>query len=149
MIASSWAALAGCSRYRDPSIALGSATLADKTDEAVALRLVLDLHNPNNDPLKLSQFEYDVTINGVKAYTGIRSAQATLASSSQRQLQIPAVIRYDTMGWTPGTMPPSIRFAVEGQLQYITPGEIAQILFDTGVRRPKAHFTGSGEVDLK
>jgi len=140
----------GCSPYRDPAIAINSAKLADKSDEALALQFTLDLNNPNSDPLKLSQFEYDVSINGVKAYSGLRSAQATLASSTQRQLQIPAIIRYDTMGWTPGSsLPPSVRFDVVGRLQYLTPGDIAQVLFDTGVRRPKAHFSGSGEVDLK
>jgi hypothetical protein len=40
------------------------------------------------------------------------------------------------------------RFEIEGKLSYTTPGSIAQVLFDTGVRRPSVHFRQEGEVDL-
>jgi hypothetical protein len=143
--------LGGCSNYRDPSIALGGSKVADVSDEALALKFSLDLKNPNNEPLKLLQFKYDVNIDGKRVYSGMRSAEATLASSSARQLEIPAVVRFADLGWNPGnpqSMPPHAQYSVSGTLEYITPGDIAQLLLDTGVRKPSVSFSGAGEVAL-
>lgn len=140
--------LAGCSGYRDPSIVLSDARVLESTDEALTLRFTMDLTNPNDDPLKLVQFEYDLMVDGVKVYSGMRAAEATLASNSERQMHIPAVVLLDDLGWTPTALPPAAGYSIRGSVEYVTPGEIAQILFDTGVRTPQANFRGAGEVAL-
>jgi hypothetical protein len=139
----------GCSQYRDPSIVLSGSKLADASDEALALKFTLDLSNPNTEPLKLIAFHYDVTVDGKRVYSGQRAAEATLASISGRQIDIPAVVRFRDMGWNPQSMPQTAQYSVTGELEYVTPGEIAQVLFDTGVRTPSKSFTGAGEVVLK
>ena len=86
---------------------------------------------------------------GKKVYSGIRAAQVTIAADGQRQLTIPAVLRFDRLGWSPQQLPPSASFVLSGKLEYATPGEIEQILFETGVHRPKAGFSETGELRLK
>jgi LEA14-like dessication related protein len=140
--------LGGCSGYQDPSIQPAGAAMVEKTDEALTLRLAVDLDNPNNEPLKLLEFEYDVQVNGVRVHKGVRAAETTLAANGHKQVQIPAVVRYDTMQWTREGVPASAKYAVRGELRYITPGEIAQVFFDTGVRKPSASFAWTGEVPL-
>ena len=140
--------LGGCSGYRDPSIALSESKLADVSDEAVALKFTLDLHNPNTEPLKLLQFKYDVDIDGKRVYSGTRAAEATLASASARRIDIPAIVRLGDVGWNRQALPAHVQYSVSGRLEYVTPGDIAQMLLDTGVRKPKVSFFGAGEVAL-
>jgi hypothetical protein len=136
----------GCSSYRDPAIVVSETRLIETTDEAAAVGFALDLRNPNDEPLKLLQFEYDLLVNGVSAYSGIRSAQATLAANGARRLEVPAVIRFDDVD--AAAPPATLHYRLRGTLQYVTPGEIAQVLFDTGVRKPRAGFTAEGDLAL-
>jgi len=41
-----------------------------------------------------------------------------------------------------------VRFEIAGHLAYTTPGQIAEILFDAGLRRPSVAFRDAGEIDL-
>jgi LEA14-like dessication related protein len=138
----------GCSIYRDPALNVGQPAVHETTEQALTLRFPIDLQNPNEEPLKLLQLEYDVRVDGRTVYSGIRDAQATVASHGTRQVEIPAVVRYDDLNWTAANVPAQARYSISGKLQYVTPGEIAQILFDTGVRKPRAGFRAQGDVDL-
>ena len=57
---------------------------------------------------------------------------------------MPAVVPFKRAGWT--GPPAQFRYEITGTLLYVTPGEFAEILLDTGLRRPKASFTMSGIV---
>jgi hypothetical protein len=57
-------------------------------------------------------------------------------------------VRLAELGWDPHTLPPHAQYSVNGTLEYVTPGDIAQILLDTGVRKPKVTFGGAGELAL-
>lgn len=141
-------ALAACSSYRDPVITGNGASMAEQSAEAMTLRLGLDLSNPNREPLKLLEFDYSVSINGVHVYDGVRAAETTLASEGRKEVSIPIVIRFDKAGWNAQDLPSRVKYEVRGELRYNTPGEFAQALFDTGVRRPSAGFRLAGEADL-
>jgi len=116
--------------------------------EAMTLHIAADLSNPNDEPLKLLSFSYQVKMDGLKVYQGERAAEATLAANEQRQVIIPAVIRFADAGGSVAAPPANIIYSISGSLQYITPGEIAQILFDSGVRKPKAGFQGNVLLDI-
>jgi len=139
-------ASAGCSSYRKPTIVVGDALITETSAEAIRLDVGLDLANSNAVPLELIEFKYTAIVDGRRAFTGRRSAQATLAPESSTQVTIPIIIRLDRMEWT--RLPPTARWSVSGRLLYVQPGEIAEILLDTGVRRPKVSFSGRGEVRL-
>jgi hypothetical protein len=141
-------ALPGCSTLRPPRVAVGEAELTQRSDEAVRFDIDLDLANPNIEPLELRRLTYTVTVNGVRAFQGRRAAEATLSSEGGKSLTIPAVIRFDRMGWEPGAYPDEVDWSVRGRLMYVTPGAIAEILLDSGVRKPRVGFRGSGRVSL-
>ena len=63
-------------------------------------------------------------------------------------LTLPGVIDFETIGWSPSSGPRQVRYTVTGTLWYQTPSEIAQLLFDTGMRRPKVTFGKDGQMTL-
>ena len=142
------ATLNGCAAYHDPAISVTGAKLVETTDEALAVRFGLDLHNPNDESLTLLEFNYELKIDGRQVYSGTRAGETVLAIRGDKHVEIPGVVRFDRTGWSAGAIPPTARYEIKGRLTYITPGKIVQILFDTGVRKPRAPFAGSGEVEL-
>lgn len=143
------ALLSACGIGQAPRIDVVSATLTDQTDVAAGIDVELRLRNPNaDDSLPLLDFEYTVSLDGQQVYEGRREAQATLSPDSVRVLSVPAVLVYDKTTWRPdsGTMP---RVAITGQLKYRTPGTIADLLFDFGVRKPKVRFAGEQTLTPK
>lgn len=123
---------------------LTGASLGETSDAAATINLALRLQNPNNDPLELLEFDYRVDVDGKRVYSGKRAAQMTLARLATRDVVLPAVVPFDVVGggWGAGAAPPSANVRVQGTLRYIAPGAIEQTLFDTGVRRPSASFSG-------
>lgn len=142
------AGLTGCSGYRSPTITVTGAEVVQRTDEGVAIRFALDLANPNDEELELRQFNYSLTVNGKKVYSGRRAAEATLRAAGEKRLFLPAVLRYDLLGWDDRSRPSEVGYSLSGSLLYVTPGEIAEILLDTGVRKPRVRFSEAGRVML-
>ena len=139
---------AGCTGFRSPAISVEKVAATRMTGEALALAIVMRLENPNNAPLELHEFRYTVSIDGTKVYAGRRAGGATLSANGTRQVTIPAVVNYDRIGWRAGGPPRTFNYALDGTLTYNAPSEIAQVLFDTGVRRPRVSFSKRGEVAL-
>jgi len=139
------AALSGCTRYAAPTLRTAGVSVADETAEGLVLAFSLDASNPNDVPLPLRDVHYSLWLEGQEVFTGVRSAQATLSRKGTGRIVLPAVVAIQ-----PGRPAPSgvVRYRLAGSLVYQTPGEIAQILFDTGVRRPTAQFADAGELDL-
>lgn len=120
----------------------------DVTNEAVAVEFDYDLSNPNSQPLELQTMTYNLAVDGRQTYTGKRSAEATLPTSGASRLTIPAVIRYDEMGWAAGAIPSAADYRLSGELIYVAPGALAEILLDSGVRTPTASFGDAGVIEL-
>lgn len=139
----------GCQGYRAPQILITRAAPAERTDEALKLVLGIDLHNPNSESIELLEFAYEVSIDGRRVYQGRRAAQATLAPNDSRHMAIPAIVPLQQADGSGAAGAFSATYAVQGTLKYVTPGEIAQILLDLGVRRPTAGFRGAGTVTLQ
>lgn len=136
--------LAGCSSYDAPRLAVSSVVLADRSDEAVVLNVTLAAENTNEVELPLETIEYTVRVDGRVVFEGTRSAEATLRREGTQQIVIPVAIRLAPDVPLRGSYPYTIR----GELTYVTPGEIAQLLFDSGVRRPTVTFRDRGTVDF-
>ncbi len=140
--------LFGCG-YRAPAVSLQEVSITGAGDDAVALGFVMELTNPNELALELDQFRYSLSIDGAFVYEGRRAAEVALGPAEKRTMTLPAVIPYGTVGWTPGELPPQARFELSGRLQYRAPNQLTQILFDTGVARPKVGFSGQGTVRFR
>jgi hypothetical protein len=137
--------LSGCSGYRAPAISVTEVALTEATDDAVALAFALDIRNPNEAALQLHEFRYTLAVDGKQVYAGRRAPDATLSAATTQQMTLPAVIPYHRLGWTAEGRPPQARYALSGKLVYIVPSTFAKILFDSGVRRPRASFSKRGQ----
>jgi hypothetical protein len=144
-----WMGLTGCFGYRPPSIAVGEMVFVEETPEALRLDIALDLANPNDEPLELLEFEYALSIDGTRLFRARRSAEATLSASGRKRLMLPAVVRLDRAPWPEGVRPAEAAWSIRGSVLYVTPGALAEALLDTGVRKPRASFGGSGRVRLE
>ena len=142
-----WSVL-GCAGHRSPTISLAQVALTESSDEALSLAFVLELKNPRNEALVLYEFTYSLAIDGRPVYQGRRAAEATLSASGTRQLTIPAVVPFARLGWTPAARAGKVTYALTGTVQYNSPGDLARLLFETGVRRPKISFAHRGQVRL-
>ncbi len=136
--------LAGCSAYRTPQIEVLGAALAERSDEAEVWRIELSLTNPNSEPFELREFDYRFSVDGQSVYLGRRAAEATLSARSEKRLQIPAVVRFDRCAAAGEGSLTGRSWQIDGSLLYVTPGEIAEMLLDTGARKPRVGFSGSG-----
>ena len=87
-------------------------------------------------------------MNGQEVYVGRRAASTTLHSHALQTIELPAVVRYKQLGWTQRDRPQSLSYELKGTLLYETPGELAEILLDIGVRRPKVTFAKVGRLNL-
>ncbi len=140
--------LCGCSGYRAPTIQLTSVTMTEESEEATAFTFKLELQNPNPEPIELREFHYRLSMNGREVYVGRRAASTTLHSHALQTIELPAVVRYEKLGWTQRDRPQTLSYALKGTLLYETPGELAEILLDIGVRRPKVTFAKVGRLNL-
>ena len=141
-------AIPACTVYRDPMVSVVDAAVTETGDGLLGLSFVLVLENPNQQPLVLHEFSYTLAVEGAPAYRGRWAASATLGANGTRRLTIPAIVRYDQFGWTAASAPSQATYDLVGHVLYLAPGDIAEILFDTGVRRPKAAFAAHGVVSL-
>lgn len=140
---------AGCDTYQAPSLEVTSVEAAERTDEGVSMVFVLAARNGNNEPLPLRDAEYTLDIEGERVFSGTRSAEATLRQSGVQEIRLPAVVNLDRDPRLADVVASGqARYRLAGTLRYVTPGQIAEILFDTGVRVPSVEFASEGRLDI-
>ncbi|MBC7835391.1 MAG: LEA type 2 family protein [Phycisphaerales bacterium] len=137
-------ALGGCSGYSSPRFSVASAEVVERTETGVVVLLTIDATNENDVPLPLREIEYEMDVGGRRVFSGVRSPEATLRSNGVQQFTIPAAIAIE-----PGRgLPTGVgEFRLSGSVTYLTPGALAETLFDAGVRQPEASFSDTGTVD--
>lgn len=141
----------GCSPYDPPELALQEVALTDRSDQGFVVELTLGATNANEVPLPLRQVTYELHLgpSGPDGWTGrfrgTRSAEATLRAGGTQTIVLPAAIRL-----APGQSVPTglVPYRLSVDLEYITPGALAETLFDTGVRRPNVSFNKEGSIDF-
>lgn len=136
--------LAGCTTYSDPKLSLAEAKATERTPDGTAVLFTIDAKNDNDEPLPLREVQYRLELNGQTVFSGVRSAEATLRRRGTQQFTLPASVQ--KAGETAPSGPS--RYVLSGVLYYITPGQLAETLFDAGVRTPSVGFRFDGEVDL-
>jgi LEA14-like dessication related protein len=140
--------LPACTSYRSPELSVAQVRPGERSNEGMALVFTLDATNENDVALPLRDVQYHVDLDGKRVFSGTRSAEATLRRRGTQQITLPAVVNLATADpalRTAGRVP----YRISGTLTYVTPGQIAEVLFDTGVRVPEVGFTSTGEVDLQ
>ncbi len=135
----------GCDSTKAPSISLVSARVVEQRPEASLVELTLELTNANPDPVPLVEFRYSAELDGKRVLESRRAAQATLRRLGTQSLVLPVVIPANRAG---GSLTGVHSLVVSGKLSYIAPGQLGEVLFDTGVRVPKVSFTESVNVEF-
>lgn len=140
---------AGCESYAPPQLTVTGAQAGERTPDGVSMIFTIDARNDNDVPLPLRDVVYTVDVDGQRVFEGTRSPEATLRRAGTQQIRLPAVVNLtSTPGVAADAMRGASRFRLSGTMRYITPGQLAEVLFDTGVRVPSVSFSGEGEVDL-
>lgn len=133
---------AGCSSYSAPSLQVTQARVKERTPEALVLDFTIDATNRNRIELPLREMDYTVKLGGREVYSGTRSPEAALRRLGTQTIHLPAVVPLEL---EQTTLDP--HYEIEGVLKYITPGQLAQVLFDIKVRRPSVRFSATGELE--
>jgi len=135
----------GCGTTSAPRLEHAAATVSGRTADGVAMLFTLDAFNDNDIALPLRDIRYTLSLNGRDVFRGTRSAEATLRRNGVQQLRLPAVV---SLGPSDAAPTGVMDFRLRGTMTYVTPGKIAELLFDTGVRVPSAGFETTGQIDL-
>ncbi len=138
------AMITGCS-YRAPTLTVSDVRLTERTESGFVLTIGIDAENRNEIELPLREVHYTVALENGSSYSGVRSPEASLRRLGTQRIRFPAAFSL-----APGAAVPTgvVRCTVSGTLDYTAPGEIAQALFDSGVRKPSVSFKGEGRVDF-
>ncbi len=132
----------GCSRFRAPGIEVLDTTLVESKGDATRLDVRLDLTNSNDEPLELWEFSYSFAVAGGRPYVGRWAVGRTLPPAGGTQITLPVVVRIAP------DVGPEPSWTIRGTALYISPGALAELLFDSEVREPRARFAGGGNVSL-
>jgi hypothetical protein len=137
--------IGGCTRYAAPTLSVAAARVTDQSPQGVVISFDLDATNTNEVELPLREMDYTLRLDGREVFRGVRSPEASLRRLGTQRITVPAAVGLGEGQPRPAGVVP---YVLEGELAYITPGQIAQVLFDIRVRRPKVAFRQEGMVDL-
>ncbi len=131
------AALAGCSA--SPSVRALSARQVAASDGAVQVEVLLELTNPNEAPLELTEWEYQASVDGRTAFGATWVAALTLPSKVPMTTTLPVVVR--------GASAEDLARAswrVGGSVGYRATSQIDRLLYQLGVNRRSVGFEVGG-----
>lgn len=137
------AVLSGCESFTPPTLRVSEVVLAERSADAVVLNVTVEGENPNDIDLQLRDVTYRFEPEGGAAFSAVRSAEATLPRKGVGRFRVPVVL---TGADAATASEAQYRFA--GTVEYLLPGSIAELLFDSGLRRPTAGFGENGRLDL-
>lgn len=138
--------MVGCESYSAPGLSVAKVEPMERTPDGCSMLFTLDARNDNEDPLPLRTVEYRLDLNGREVFSGTRSAEATLRREGTQQLRLPAVVAMTPENEAIASGPATYRLT--GSIYYVTPGRLAETLFDAGVHTPSVAFSFEGKIDL-
>ncbi len=141
----------GCSKFAAPTLKVVDARVVQQTTEGIAVDFIIEGSNSNGEEIPLQLVKYSLTIDGERVFRGERMAEATLRRFGSQQFVLPVASTWENLpgaGVEPAAdgPPRERRYRLSGTLQYIAPGALAEVFFDTGVRRPSVNFATEGEL---
>jgi len=147
VLAFAFLVLTGCTSYAPPSFRVVGAVVAERTPDATVLEVALDGSNGNEIPLPLFDVRYTVSIDGMRVFEGRRQPEATLPANGAQMIVLPVAIPGEDIAEM-GTGPLTGRdLRITGDVIYVLPGSIAELLFDSRLRRPRTRFSATVPVD--
>lgn len=137
--------LAGCLRSATPpTLTVTGARVVDRTNEVAIVEFDIAARNDNDIGLPLREVRYTLALDGDTVFTGSRSPEATVRRFGSQSITLPVVVPLDEL-------PPDQRelaYRLTGRITYLVPGALAELLFDSRVRRPTVGFEDRGTLEL-
>jgi Late embryogenesis abundant protein len=137
------ALLGGCSMHAKPTLTVASAQVTDRTDAGMVIDFLINAQNANEFELPLREATYTVWLNDTRVFKGVRSPEASLRRFGVQEVRLPAAIP-SSINLPSGTVP----YRIRGELSYVRPGALSEVLFDAGVITPSRSFSAKGTIDL-
>lgn len=134
--------LAGCFGGGTPIIKVVEVRPESVTPEGRRFVIVVDAENPSDKPLPLKDATYSLSIDGKKVFEGQRSPESTLRKFSTNRLYFPVAVPSSV------NLAGRAEFRANGNVVFLRPGKLNEILYEYGVIRPSTGFSGSGAIDL-
>ena len=134
--------LGGCNKALAPSFtAVGVREVQNDGDRSV-IEFLVKATNPNQEPIPLRQVHYTVELNGEQVFAGVRSPETTLHTYASHVFTLPAVLERSSFAGA-GV----VNYTLRGTVQYIPPGQLAEVLFDAKMKVPQATLKLSGTIN--
>jgi hypothetical protein len=112
--------------------------------DAAGFLVDIDLENVGSKDIPLERFDYAFEVEGVGRFEGRWVAFLTLPPGVVTRITIPASMPLPAGFAGRADLSSEFSWFIDGGLRYQAPGLLGRILFDAGIRRPSAPFSGSG-----
>jgi hypothetical protein len=133
--------LVGCSSHAPPSFELADVyTQGDGPDGRVVVFVVEGI-NDSTAQLPLRDVTYSVSLDGGEVVSARRTAEATLPAKGSQTFELP-------IGLADGQSVGGA-YRLTGSVEYQLPGALADLMFDNNIRRTRAGFSFSGQLDAQ
>ena len=123
--------LGGCSKALSPTFTAVGVREVERNNDRSVIEFIIEAKNPNREPIPLKEIQYAVAIDGQEVFTGLRS---------------PEVLPMDVVGAVGSAG--DIQYRLNGSVEYIPPGRLAEVLFDAKLKVPTAPIDLSGTINL-
>ncbi|MFK7961782.1 MAG: hypothetical protein AB8G96_14805 [Phycisphaerales bacterium] len=139
----------GCSALTSPTVSLGAAEVTDASVDAIRFDVTARLENADREAAyELRTLQYTVSV-GDRSWRGQRAAEATLAPGGDAMVRIPVILRREIWASVTGAGGDTeVPWRIDGQLLYVSPGPLPEMLLDAGIVQPKVGVRGRGTVML-
>lgn len=129
-------AAAGCAA--NPEFRAVGAERIARTAEACEVHVVVELMNPNEAPVELTEWEYSFVVDDRTAYTGKWMASLTLPPRDRMLALLPAVVPASFGDVS------AARWRIGGTVGYRATGQLDRLLYQLGINRLSAGFGVGG-----
>lgn len=138
--------LGGCSKALSPTFTAVGVREVERNNDRSVIEFVIEAKNPNREPIPLKEIQYAVSIDGQEVFTGLRSPEVSLHTYATQTFTLPAVLPMDVVGAVGSAG--EIQYRINGSVEYIPPGRLAEVLFDAKLKVPMAPIDLSGTINL-
>lgn len=142
------AALAGCQSQPAPSFEVSGVAITEQTSEGMVVTFRVRADNRGEEALPLRTVQYSISLDGRQTFSGQRAAEATVRRFGSQEFLLPVALTLGEGKDLPALPTGQVPYSLQGTVEYEVPGSIAELLFDTGIRRPTASFSESGQLDF-
>ena len=130
----------GCST-RAPIAAYQHAVATELNSDARSFGAVFKVSNTNNEPIELLLYEYSVSVDGARVFTGLHEAKLTVPRWSAIESTIPIVIPTSAIKSKQG------EWRLSGTLSYIESDAFADTLMKAGFSKPSTSISARDTFD--